>query len=306
MPPRRNVLIFHAGALGDFVLTWPLALALARLYPQSRVWYVTHAGKGVLAERALRLESSDLESGWHALFAGTAPPERPLALLERTHTLVSFLSDGADVWAATAARLAPHANRIYLRSRPNGESAEPIWQYYLRQLQGVPTVAAAAEQMLRVVEARGIGYSHSMVGRIIIHPGSGARNKCWPVGHFAELASRFQSAGRAVCVLLGEVERERFSADELRLLGAFDVKHSADYVELLDELAVARLVIANDSGPAHLAGILGRPTLTLFGPTDARVWKPLGPAVHVLHAADLRALSVERVVEAAQDILARS
>src|SRR5438067_1389585 len=52
---RRNVLIFHSGAMGDFILTWPLALALGRLFPQSRIFYVTHRQKGLLAERVLRV-----------------------------------------------------------------------------------------------------------------------------------------------------------------------------------------------------------------------------------------------------------
>src|ERR1700678_801872 len=59
---RRNVLIFHSGALGDFVLSWPLALALGRLYPQSRIIYVAPASKGKLAERVLRIESVDGEA----------------------------------------------------------------------------------------------------------------------------------------------------------------------------------------------------------------------------------------------------
>ena len=77
MLPRRNVLIFHAGALGDFVLTWPLALALGRVYPQSRVYYVTHGSKAALAEKVLRVEGSDIEGGWSALHspdAALSPP----------------------------------------------------------------------------------------------------------------------------------------------------------------------------------------------------------------------------------------
>ena len=73
---RRNVLIFHAGALGDFVLTWPFAVALGRIFPQSRIVYVTAGQKGKLAERALRLESADAEAGWHALHGGGELPER--------------------------------------------------------------------------------------------------------------------------------------------------------------------------------------------------------------------------------------
>src|SRR3954470_22991334 len=105
MLPRRNVLIFHAGALGDFVLTWPLALALARLYPQSRVYCVTSAGKGKLAERALRVDASDLDTaGWHHLFSDDADnaalPAAAAKLLSSAHTVVSFLTNGNDAWSA--------------------------------------------------------------------------------------------------------------------------------------------------------------------------------------------------------------
>ena len=79
MLPRRNVLVFHSGALGDFVLTWPLAVALGRLFPQSRVFYVTQRQKGLLAERVLRVESVDGEGGWHHLFSESPnlPEPRP-------------------------------------------------------------------------------------------------------------------------------------------------------------------------------------------------------------------------------------
>jgi ADP-heptose:LPS heptosyltransferase len=45
-------------------------------------------------------------------------------------------------------------------------------------------------------------------------------------------------------------------------------------------------VVANDSGVAHLAGLLGLPVLVLFGPTDPVVWTPLGPRVSTLRAPD--------------------
>src|SRR5438477_13202843 len=113
---RRNVLIFHLGALGDFVLTWPLALALGRLYPQSRIYYVTHGQKGKLAERALRIDSADIEGGWHALFApGATLPEAARKLLTSAHTVVSFLSNGQDTWAQNAREVAPDAALVTLK-----------------------------------------------------------------------------------------------------------------------------------------------------------------------------------------------
>jgi heptosyltransferase-2 len=43
--------------------------------------------------------------------------------------------------------------------------------------------------------------------------------------------------------------------------------------------------VGNDSGVAHLAGLLGLPTVSLFGPTDPAIWAPLGRAVWPLRAA---------------------
>src|SRR5436190_20669497 len=107
---RRNVLILHTGALGDFVLSWPLILALGRIHPQSRIIVVTHASKGTLAEAALRVESADIEHGWHAVYAeggaSTAADERVTRLLGGAHSIYSFVSNSNDAATANLRRLA--------------------------------------------------------------------------------------------------------------------------------------------------------------------------------------------------------
>src|SRR5580704_17500597 len=111
MTPRRNILIFHLGALGDFVVTWPLALGLARLHPQSRVFYVTHGQKGALAERVLRVESLDVETGgWHGLFSTSPDLPAPAAkALAGAHTVLSFLAEADDQWSRNVAAANPEA-----------------------------------------------------------------------------------------------------------------------------------------------------------------------------------------------------
>jgi ADP-heptose:LPS heptosyltransferase len=44
----------------------------------------------------------------------------------------------------------------------------------------------------------------------------------------------------------------------------------------------SRLFIGNDSGISHMAAALGLPTLTIFGPTDHRVWSPRGEKIEVI------------------------
>src|SRR5215213_6455882 len=112
MALRRNILLFHQGALGDFVLTWPIALALARIHPQSRLFYVTHAQKGKLAEKVLGVESADAEAGWHSLFGATAGElaEGPKKLLAGAHSVVSFIAASDSPFARNVQSLAPEAN----------------------------------------------------------------------------------------------------------------------------------------------------------------------------------------------------
>src|SRR3954452_24977886 len=126
---RRNVLIFHQAALGDFIVTWPLAVALGRLFPQSRVLYVTHASKGQLAERVIGVESIDVEGGWHALYVddpATELPEKCEQVLAGAHTIVSFFSSPNDAWERNVRLAVPDASLIRLTTKPASESTEPV------------------------------------------------------------------------------------------------------------------------------------------------------------------------------------
>src|SRR5438105_3708246 len=147
MVTRRNILIFHAAALGDFVVTWPLAMALGRLYPQSRIVYVTHASKAALAERLLGVESSDIESGWHTLFSEIPNlTEKPEKILQSAHSIFSFISTGDDQWAKNVKTLAPDAKLATLTPRPPQDYAQHVSEFHLDQLATHPAERDAVKQ----------------------------------------------------------------------------------------------------------------------------------------------------------------
>ena len=71
-------------------------------------------------------------------------------------------------------------------------------------------------------------------------------------------------------------------------------------------LARAGAYVGNDSGVTHLAAASGAPTIALFGPTDPRVWAPLGPRRRGRRAAStMDAIAVEEVVAAVARVAAR-
>ena len=306
MALRRNVLILHTGALGDFVLCWPLVLALGRIHPQSRIIVVTQKSKGVLAEAALRVESADIEHGWHGLFQAdaTVVDPRVATLIDGAHAVYSFLGSADEPLAKNLAARAPEAKIVALKTIPPDGWTKHSSQWLLEQLAPQPALRSAVEQILRSVSTRGIGTGRSHDGDVVIHPGSGSKEKCWPLKRFVELIERLKRNRREVRVLLGEVELERFSDVEIKTLESLAaLRRPASYLELYNELRSAAELVANDSGPAHLGAIVGVPTLALFGPaSDPAVWKPLGPRVLTLREETMEKLTVAKVLAAAKTL----
>jgi len=298
---RRNVLILQVSALGDFVLKWPLILALGRIHPQSRIIVVTHASKGALAEAALHVESADIEEGWHVVFsdAGKPPPERTAKLLEGAHAIYNFISSDDSTLKA----LAPHAQVATLPAVAPGGYPNHATQHVLDQLVNMPAVKSAVEQILKSINLRGISTGRSHDGDVIVHPGGGAQEKLWPLERFLKMIERLRRNRKEVRVLLGEVELERFPEADIKLLeAAATVRRPATYLDLFNELRTASLFIGNDSGPSHLAGIMGLPTIALFGRTDPAVWRPLGPRVRTIQNPAIEKIAVNDVLAAAKEL----
>ena len=302
---RRNVLIFHQGALGDFVLSWPLAMALGRLYPQSRVIYVAQAQKGALAEEALRVDSADIEGGWHGLYADhVALPKPAMRLLMGAHAIFSFVASPGDQWADQVSHLAEKADLHLLAPRPPEDYTGHATDYLLEQLAPQYAFHAGVKQMLNLLRERGLGGAAGKGGPVVIHPGSGSPTKCWPLEKYLELARALKGTGRAVKFLVGEVEEEKWAEKDLKDLEAeFELHRPTTYLDLLKHLRGAGAFIGNDSGPGHLAGIYGVPTLSLFGPTSAQTWHPIGPRVKTLGHRPLAELEVADVLQNVEEMI---
>ena len=59
-------------------------------------------------------------------------------------------------------------------------------------------------------------------------------------------------------------------------------------MELAALLARSRALVANDSGPAHIASAVGTPVVSIFGPTVPRFgYTPVGPLNRIVEHPDL-------------------
>ncbi|HEX2491195.1 MAG TPA: glycosyltransferase family 9 protein, partial [Blastocatellia bacterium] len=66
--------------------------------------------------------------------------------------------------------------------------------------------------------------------------------------------------------------------------GAINLAGETGMDELIGALDACDMLISNDTGPAHIAAALGRPALTIFGPTNEFETAPRGPRAELIRA----------------------
>ena len=266
-------LVVHQGALGDWALVLPILRGLG-----GRVIAVSGWSKARLAERLLPgVTAVSIErppfSRLHGVVGGDALIAGSFEGLEGIDRVISFVSDGRDAWAAKVRRVCPGAQFAFVRPRPPDDWSGHTLDWLLHQIgrQGFDVRGVSPPLM------------NNPDGPVVVHPGSGGREKCWDRERFERLMDGLVRCGLGVVPVLGEVEVERWDGAELArwrdLFGAVTLTSLSD---LADTIAAARLFVGNDSGPSHLSAQMGVPTVALFGPTSPRRWAPLGPSVTVL------------------------
>jgi ADP-heptose:LPS heptosyltransferase len=114
---------------------------------------------------------------------------------------------------------------------------------------------------------------------MVLAPGAGGVAKQLPLERFVAMGEEALRRGISPMMIVGDAEVERgLSA---RLPTDYPCWISAPLPELAALLAGCRRYVGNDSGPGHLAGLVGAETTIFFGPTRPEVWAPWGPNVTI-------------------------
>jgi lipopolysaccharide heptosyltransferase I len=162
---------------------------------------------------------------------------------------------------------------------------------------------AAESRMTRWLEEEGVKATTPLV---LLNPGSGGDHKRWAVEAFRrlgeELAVRL-AARVGITWGPGEEPLARAIAHGMRT-GAL-VPPATTIIEMIALFRRATLVVGGDTGPVHVAAVLGVPTIGLYGPTDARRNGPYGPHVAAIQSptGHMDGVSVDSVLGAAQALL---
>ncbi|MBW7904024.1 MAG: hypothetical protein LC135_14220 [Phycisphaerae bacterium] len=292
-------LILHGGALGDLVLTLQLAMRLARPRDGAAVLVASRTSLRGLDDAAPAVRHVSTEAaGVHWLYVDDdRSPPPVLAELVGGRCVLSTLGPREHPVQQRLARLRPARLRC-LDPRPPSENAAAerhITEIWLERLEGgrceapPPTSAAevrpspaARSRGRRMLAAAGVlSTAEDPAPVVLLHIGSGGARKRWPLDGFLHVAAVLRARGAACGVLIGPDEIEGGLLSGVKGCG-LPLIESPDSATLVACLSAADAFLGNDAGPTHLAALLGMPTLALFGPTRAAVWRPLGARVRVV------------------------
>jgi heptosyltransferase-3 len=280
-----RILVIRGGAIGDFILTLPAIKLLRDAFPSAHLEILGYKHIVVLAEMSGYADAArSIEYGPLSSFFNRDSALSPelIEYFGGFRQVVSYLFDPDGIFANNL-RHAGVQNLITGSPKITGDKH-------------------AAEQLARPLESLAL-YLDDRAARIVpnerrsvdpkliaLHPGSGSKDKSWPVERFAAMAES----------LMQRDEKQRFllvagEADEARLAYVrrvlpnekLRIAENLPLPALANLLQNCALFVGNDSGISHLAGAVGTPSLLLFGPTDPAIWAPKNPQVRVLRSPNL-------------------
>ncbi len=149
-------------------------------------------------------------------------------------------------------------------------------------LYGLEVSAARLETAKQFLRENKINLEQPLV---MLCPGStNSRAKRWPASYYAELADRLISESGASVALIGSREELDVTEQVLAAMNQppFVLTGRTELSMTTALLKLADLIITNDTGPAHIAASLDRPTIVIFGPTDPVQTRPFAPVAEIV------------------------
>ncbi len=282
-PPQR-ILLIKPSAIGDVVHTLPILKLLRQRWPAAHIaWLLTPGCADLLKDHPLLNEvilfdRKQYGRGWRdpASLFGLLKFQKELRQ-ENFDLVIDLQGLFRSGWFAWKTR-APM--RIGFK---NAREFAPL--FYTHRIDVGTTEQHAVDRYLKVAAALGCDISdvdfefhvgdadrkhvdellNGTNNYAVVLPGTNWATKRWPIEKFAALVEPLRArfglasivAGGPGDIPLGE-----------QIPGATNLAGQTSLPQLVELLRRASLVIANDSGPMHIAAALKRPLVTVYGPTN--------------------------------------
>lgn len=294
--PRRGMTvgIARTDALGDTVLTLPLAAALRAHWPDARIVWIGREYVRAVVEACADVDAFRSWSGpessqaFDALDAVVFAYPEPVAMRQAARAEVPLRVGTGRRWAGLR-----WLNRRAWHGRKRVPRHETLQGLRLLHALHIPAAFRYPEpadwaglvrlvvnpNALERVLARLEIPQASLTRTVVLHPGNHGSANGWPLDRFSQAASQLQAVGWQV-VITGTAQeapalRSLIAAHEdvVSVVGLLNLE------ELLALLAHVHVVVASSTGPLHVASAVGTRVVGIYrseAPFWPERWGPVG------------------------------
>lgn len=296
-----RILVIELWNIGDVILVMPFLAQLRYSFPRAKIALLARpfavellAGTGLVDEYI----AADLT--WTSADRG-GPLKRAIEVWQVSRKL---RSQKFDIAFSSRLHLREHVllalsgarRRVgFFLNDGDGALTDPIQggaeqrhkvEDWMRLLQPFGGTSSVEVPPLHVTESERMwakGYLASSGVRqtdllIGIHPGASLAEKRWPLQQFREVAAAM--AGQRGIRVLVFAEPSGYGSELFAVRGVISAQ--VGLRELVALIARCNLLVCNDSGPMHIAGALGVPTVAMFGQGIEKWFAPLGEGHELL------------------------
>ena len=299
-----RILLIKLSGLGDVVHTLPVLVKLRARYPKARIdWLITPEHSEIVCchpalSNVVPFARRDFSKGgrrWRALLAfldllkqiRRAKYDLVLDLHGQARSGLFALVSGARVrigfdrpikdtikrgWrGAREGSWIAYTHRIPVRTLDVHAIDRYLWVGPLLGLDDNPpdlTIHLSSQtalQVQRLLEQHGITASKALA---VLAPGTIWETKRWTIEGFAAIARQFLHDGFAVALAGSKRDQPRCRQIATAAPGACDLSGKTTPAELAALIQRAEVCVTNDSGAMHVAVSLGKPMVSVFGPTN--------------------------------------
>lgn len=293
----RSLLGVRLDTIGDVLMTTPAIRALKQARPGRRITLLTSSAGAAAAALVPEIDAVLVyDAPWLKATPPRADSHSDLAMIEQ---LRRGGFDGAVIFTVYSQNPLPSALLCYLADIPLRlahcrENPYQLLTHWVPETEPERGVRHEVRRQLDLVAAIGCRTSEERLslrvpaaaqrrvdllladllapGRpwVVIHPGATAPSRRYPPASFAEVARRLVEeldcqvffTGTAAEHELVEEIRTRMGAPSRSLVGQLEL------AELAALIARAPLLVANNTGPVHIAAAVGTPVVVLYALTN--------------------------------------
>lgn len=348
-PLAERIAVIRLGAVGDVVRTLPAVSALRTGYPDARITWIVEPGSAALLaaqpwiDDVLVFPRPALVARLRERAFGAAASELRHFLAELRRRRFRMVVDFHSILKSGLISRASGAPVRVAYARPYAR--EGAWLFANAHARLVPSRCSRFVRNAALVEYLGLKRSPdpaplripdavrremaAALGTgdrpgVVLHPGTsdGTPHKRWTPEGYAKLAVALaEDPGADVRVSAGPARDDRKLADAILAEAGGAARPAPPTGSLLDLAALfaeSRLYVGSDTGPMHVASLVGTPVVQLLGPTDpventpfeatpsrtVRVPVACSPCRRGCSAATcMRAIPPDRVIAAARELL---